>query len=112
MIRQIRQRRQQARQVTDTENRRGNHKTCKKTKLWGQEAGKKTKASATRFASAKRRLSRARVGAGLWGERGKVVHTSTRKLTREEQDQTTRSTYTLRGLRIDKGTHTYGKLSI
>ena len=53
MIRQIRQRRQQARQVTDTENRRGTHKTCKKNKTLGARGRKKTKASATRNASAK-----------------------------------------------------------
>ena len=52
MIRQIRQRRQQARQVTDTEKRRGTHKTCKKNKTLGARGRKKTKASATRNASA------------------------------------------------------------
>ena len=53
MIRQIRQRRQQARQVTDIEKRRGTNKSCKKNKTLGARGRKKTKASATRNASVK-----------------------------------------------------------
>ena len=66
MIRQIRQRQagRQAGQVTDTENRQGTHKKCKKNNTFWARGRKKTKASATRNASAKALEQSATMGAG------------------------------------------------
>ena len=88
MIRQIRQRRQQARQVTDTENRRETHKTCKKNKTLGARGRKKPRALLP-GTQVQKHLSRARQWALVDGGKGggrerregggehKQVHTST-----------------------------------
>ena len=71
MIRQIRQRRQQARQVTDTENRRGTHKTCKKNKTLGARGRIKKPRPLLPGTQVQKALEQsATMGAGQWGERG------------------------------------------
>ena len=96
MIRQIRQRRQQARQVTDTENRRGTHKTCKKKKTLGARGRKKNQCLCYQESKCKKALEQSAEwalvdGGKEGGERGEREGESTaRKGTQTSTQQGTR----------------------